>query len=78
MLTIIDVKLLARKIREIESKKIKFMEHFLNDFNWYLPLAGLFFAGNSGGLVLLLSLFEDDVDEDSDPFFDFLYLVEYL
>ena len=54
------------------------MEHFFNDFNWYLPLAGLFFAGNSGGLVLLLSLFEDDVDEDSDPFFDFLYLVEYL
>ena len=33
-------------------------------------------AGNSGGL-LLLSLLED-VDDDSDPFFDFFYLVEYL
>ena len=43
------------------------------------PLAGLFLAGNSGGLVLLLSLEIVDVDEDSDPFLlAFLYLVLYL
>ena len=43
------------------------------------PFAGLFLAGKSGGLVLLLSFDVVDVDEGSEPFLlAFLYLVLYV